>query len=753
MSEKQILLDLDARDDLNEAGRARLMELTQGSMDPVDISWRAYNSTERLSSVEHKLYMQLQSASEDQSLNEDGERLLSRLRQRDYSPTEAFTIAAGKGAMDVVHGAGDITNRIMARAGLPVDAEGYREDRAREQAIYDPLRQRQPVSTFLGEAAGEAGPFMGVPMGGAVTLPGKIGRGATAGAIEGGILYEPTLEQRGANMVAGGVGGGILTGIVEGIARRLGGRDIPVANVPAATGAGGMAQDFRVSPDVVEPGPVPPEAGQYTYWDEQFGLPYTRGQFTGDMAQQQREQRIRAGAFGPDAQQQADTFMDFQQQRLNETVADEFARAAMRRGSQQMQPVDVPLVPGTYRTENQAAQRFQQILQDRADRLWSDIDRAYEVSKAANLQVSPDAANLLLNRLDTVLDQADISTPAVNPMTHEMLNRVREFWPDLPPGQTIEAVDLEGLYALRREITNAATQAKGSDAYNLRTLRRTIDETFAEFVENPQYIVRGDLRAIKNLRRGIRLRADYGRLYGPQHARFRSGRLRRDPGGLAIEDIIETDIQGQEVVNTLFGRNTRLGTNTRTLPVLRRVEQIAGRNSEEFQLLRNVALEKFRRSIRKVGPDQTEGPNISPQKFDSAWRTLRDSEPELLEMLFDPQTIARLDDLHRAARRMNYRAFNNSQSAHFIEGILRESQGPITPGGAVAGVGAYAAGMDPATATVVGFALPQAGNAIRRMLSDMFGQRSFTRETRAVPFAAATGMGLGVETGKEIRDE
>lgn len=120
-------------------------------------------------------------------------------------PIDAAMIAAGrtvdrmgKGVQQLYYGA---TGQDAKSAALKAEAD-------EETRLYEPLQKAHPIATGIGEAL----PMMAIPVGGAATGLGFVGRSAVAGALPGLLSYGSADERMKAGAVGsvgGAVGGGL----------------------------------------------------------------------------------------------------------------------------------------------------------------------------------------------------------------------------------------------------------------------------------------------------------------------------------------------------------------------------------------------------------------------------------------------------------------------------------------------------------------------------------------------------------------
>ncbi|MEN8171427.1 MAG: hypothetical protein ABFS03_00955 [Chloroflexota bacterium] len=123
----------------------------------------------------------------------------------EQSPLEAGLIATGRGLTKIGRGLG------------LVDPESPIEKQA-----FEALKEKRPVSTFIGEVAGESAPFLlpGLGVGAIASVPARVAATAALGASEGGLISRG--EGRSDIETAGMAGlGGVVAGSMELVMPRI----------------------------------------------------------------------------------------------------------------------------------------------------------------------------------------------------------------------------------------------------------------------------------------------------------------------------------------------------------------------------------------------------------------------------------------------------------------------------------------------------------------------------------------------------
>ncbi|MGD9168565.1 MAG: hypothetical protein PVI97_00710 [Candidatus Thiodiazotropha sp.] len=666
-------------------------------------------------------------------LNQKGQDRLRALERKNLPETtglERFLIGTGRGMMDIYQGAKQKGLQFGEAVGLadPGSAQAYTDQVNQELQLYNRLAQAHPWQTGAGRFAGgvAAAPIPGL----GASLPMRLATGGAMGAGIGATEFTPSMEAGdvGRQALFGGAGavGGEAVG--AGLGRLFQGRPArpPLPHAEAIGAAGGReAGVFSQAPA------LPPPPMQAAGFTPEYGIPLTSGQVSGSIPAQQFEQRVlRGNVLGDPAQRQLDEFLGGQQAAINEAY-DEATGRVTGRGAEVLEgePRGAPL---------EAAER----LRARAGTLMDDVDEAYRLARQARAYLTPEDTRGMFNTMRASLSREALYAPDLYPQTHAFLQRMDEYIPLDVPGRRVTGVEVEGLNTLRRLLGDHIGAAESSDRRTLTRLKGLFDQELLSLADEGRLL--GDEDALRELRRGIQLRADYGRLYGPREAsRRRSGRKVADPAGRAIEDIIEdTTLTSDDVMNRVFGAS--LGGNKNTGAILRRVEDAAGRESPEYDLFRLAAMEKIRQETLSAGTD-----NISVDKFRTKWEKLKARNMDLVDQLFTGAEVEELDTLLGEMGQAQYSrlALNPSQTAFMLENIIRRAAAPAM--GAAAG--GMAGGMTGAAAgATASFFATQAQQQIRDALGRLFARRIYR------PPAGAAGRALGPigrEAGLTVEEE
>jgi hypothetical protein len=238
----------------------------------------------------------------------DGD-LRSQLMQEmaeEVGPLEAFTIGAGKGAMNLVRGI--VPDMLQPAFGVP-------EEQPEDIAGYEALTEARPYTTGAGEIVGETAPFMvpGAQIGKIASRTGRVLGSGALGATEGAIVAE---GRGGDALVGAGVGGTVGVGaellfpVVGRMGRKIYQKTMGRAPRGAMLDAAGkptpelsealqkagisfedLTQDATEVISGAKPGTKPEQLARKALFAEE-GIPATTGEIAGDTLSRAKEQEL-----------------------------------------------------------------------------------------------------------------------------------------------------------------------------------------------------------------------------------------------------------------------------------------------------------------------------------------------------------------------------------------------------------------------------------------------------------------------------
>jgi len=650
-------------------------------------------------------------------------------------PIERGLIGAGRGFMDTYQGAKQKSLQAEDVATGGQASQEYTDRVNREMEPYSALEAGYPTSTGIGRFVGNAASFP--YLGRMATFPIRMLESSALGGLLGGAQFDP--ENKATNTLKNAALGSFFSGLLEGgssavrgMARGQGGMPVPSNEVPPPSIGMAGAQAFERSA-AGAPG------RRYDYYDPEFNIPYTEGQANENLRRQQLEQRTLHGAFGQEAEQDLQASLDYQARRSTDAMRE--TGADIIQGDRTGRLVPQGSRGGReYMSLPDAGDYMKSQLGARANKMYADMGDLFSEARAAGGYIDAQEAQTLIDRTMSYVDEnhlrAMTNAPKQYPVSNGVIEQLRAFIPDFAENQTAQ-MDAAGLHEMRKIISNARNDKSTNNTERkvLGEMLEGIDQETLRLVEIGA--LRGPEAAITKMREGIKMRADYGKLYGPRGKRTRSGRNLGDKAGDAIERIIETDMTGEEVANLVFGKG-RLGSNQNSGRIIKRISEAAGKDSDEVAGLRNMAMEKLVHDVTRAGQEE-----VSAQKLATAWGKLRRSNTDLVGALFTNDEVAKIDRLVKAIGKTRYmdRAQNNSRTFHMLESMFK--QGPNAIGAAVGAAAGSPAGAPFGALGAMGgmWVAGQVGDTIRNTLARMYGVRMYEKPPRSLPpsIGAATG--------------
>lgn len=582
-------------------------------------------------------------------------------------------------------------NPVDVLAGLIFGKEGsYDRELAAQRELNRAASEQHPVAYGAGQVAGALP--SAVAGGGLVNSGARLttrlaqsagigaGMGAAQGAGEGeGIEGRITGARTGAGMGAlfGGAGEAIATAGGALFRRVLGGATAPAEGVdPAARVA--LAQEF--------------------------GVPLTRGQATGNVGQQAYEEAARHASRGLPAQKLMERFDARQAQAIQE--ATEGVSRSLG---------GAPVAPG------EAGEAVAQAVRGRAETLREGANQAYERAAAKEAFIASDEVSRLAQRVTQGLDEAGIvlDTYGNYPGAQAAMNLLRRVsgFEGAPADGQVVAQSLKGIEQARKALIQVKP-ANAEDGRALGAIRESFDNWISDAMD--QKLFSGDASALDDLLEARSLWSQYKGLTA----------AKKGDAPKLISKIATEERTGDEVANWLLGSATagQAGRSARTAIELRR---ILGKDSAEWQALKQAAWQKALNPNRGKGPQAVVS---SIEKFISG-----EGAP-LARALFDQNELAQMRKLANVIKFTiaNPKATNPSKTGYEMARLLG-----IGTGGAVAtgGVGASWLTGDPKYLAIAALPLLRnaqsvsKGVAATRALPGPTGQ-AVGRAVRALPLAA-----------------
>jgi hypothetical protein len=382
---------------------------------------------------------------------------------------------------------------------------------------------------------------------------------------------------------------------------------------------------------------------------KEFGIPMTRGQATGDFDRLAREEATRHGAFGQKAGAIVREFDDAQQQamqaargRVQSTIGGGETRIAR------------PAQAGDIVTEG---------LQGRAATARGAVDAAYEAARGTDARISADGLRGLWRRMAESVSDYGLD-PQLHPAATRALRNFRSIEAQTRRGARsgrITAVALKRLETERRKLGNLIDAAANkADRGALVRIKREFDGWIDDAVDNALFS--GDAAALDLLKEARSARTRFGEMFEPRNARDEAGRI--------MQRIIGEERSPEEVTSYIFGKG-RLGSRDVSARVLRRLKEVVGEGSEEWQALREAGWLKL---SKEIGQD-----TFSPTKYRNNVNRALDEARSVLDELYTPAELDMFERFRDEVMRTvtPEAARNPSKTAYTLGRLARDWFGRI----------------------------------------------------------------------------
>lgn len=457
--------------------------------------------------------------------------------------------------------------------------------------------------------------------------------------------------------VGGALGGAAGFGSGEGIADRAekglrGARDGAILGgvaEPVMAGAGAVARK------VFGGAKAPAGVGEIVEQADEFGVPLSRGQATGDITQQAFEEAARNDARGPFAGKVMRSF----DERQAEAIQAAKQGIAGRIGGQA--PDDIA----------SGGEAIATGLRNKAASLKASADDAYISAAGKQAEIAIDEVrNLGQKVVQSLTDEGiNLDTYGNYPGAQSALSLLRRVsgFEGAPAGENVVAQSLQGIEQARK----ALVKIKGGNAEDFRAvsaIKRAFDDWLDDAID--QRLFSGDPSALDDLKKGRELWSKYKGLTAGK----------KGDAAPVVSKMIEEGRTGEEVANWLIGASSA-GQQGRAARIAVEIRKALGPDSEEWQILRQMAWQKATNPTRGTG-------NQALTKSVAAFA----SSP-LAKTLFTGQERGQMVRFAQVVGKTvtDPRATNRGQSGYEI---LRAMGGPLGQLGAgVMGAGgAYATG-------------------------------------------------------------
>lgn len=443
-----------------------------------------------------------------------------------------------------------------------------------------------------------------------------------------------------------------------------------------------------------------------------FDIPLTRGQATGDVRQIAREEAFRQGGRGALAQRRMSAFDIAQQEKIKEGI------------TQKLGPDFAPRV-GLFTEQQQAGGGLYEMIRGKAGEMKKAATDLYEQIDPTKVRVRAETLGDVETRIYNSLQESDlIVSPTLTPKTTEMINQLKSIAPQTE-GAKITEVTLKQIEKKRREISNIARDAQGTDASAARNVIREFDNWLDDAVNRG--LAQGDAADLETLKRARSLYRNYATEFKPGSPKAADADAQR-----AIVKIVQQDLTPTETMNIVFGAS-KLGDNQAASRIASKLKGIFGEESQEFERIRAAAFSRlFQDSQGNFKPASTIVREIDELTMGKGSAVGKE--------LFTSDQLKRLRDFRSSVARtvVPAEAKNPSKTGYEMARLFED----ITQ---VGGVGSMLSGVlsgDVAAATT-GAATMAGGRQIRPVVQSMTATRPMGLPRPAPSFMLPLSVGVG----------
>lgn len=381
------------------------------------------------------------------------------------------------------------------------------------------------------------------------------------------------------------------------------------------------------------------------------GIPYTKGQLTGDVRQIAREEAMRNAARGAKAQTIMAQTDDAAKRRVTENAMDLQGRLG-----------------GSSQTSVEAAGRVQDTLQNMAAAAAKRVDDAYALTRGTNARISTENLRALPRAVARGIREADVlMSDELTPGAMRTLRDIARLSKSPAKGTKTKMVTIRRLERLRRTINARLDEAskmyqrsgrRGSDVMALATIKRQLDGFLDDAFDNGLF--EGDQEALRLLKNARAARADYARTFEAAGTGDDAGRL--------IEKILDEDRTNLEVANYLWG-TSRVGEKGAALRLVKRLKDRLGPESDEIAAIKEGAWHRLVFGHREGADTLTPGRMV--KRIDEA---LNGPGKEYFKELFSPEELAAMRTFRRQVSRLvtPREAMNPSKTGYEIARLLQD---------------------------------------------------------------------------------
>lgn len=314
---------------------------------------------------------------------------------------------------------------------------------------------------------------------------------------------------------------------------------------------------------------------------DEFGIPLSRGQATGDFDQIAFEQAAQRGARG----QQAGAVMREVASAQDKATRDAFEELAGQLGQR---------APGAV-NEREAASQVASGLRTAAERSRQGVDDLYSAARGSGASVQSEAVsdvgqtirNNLSNRNNPV-----IIDDALTPFAARALREVDELsnlrvqnvaqpqargvdGPGASDPADIAGVSVDGIERVRQRLNALYRQAPGTEKGAVRQVIGAFDDWFDDVAERA--MLTGSDNALDALKAARAANRRDRQLFGASGP--------GDDAGKAMQRLLNPETTAQEAANIIYG-HSRIGESGTAVRLVQRIASAVGRDSPEFDAIR-----------------------------------------------------------------------------------------------------------------------------------------------------------------------
>jgi hypothetical protein len=464
----------------------------------------------------------------------------------------------------------------------------------------------RPITDFAAKAAGAvstvatAGPAALARVPAAATTTGKVGQAAAGGALAGATAGfgegEGGLQNRALNA---GVGAGV--GAVGGVAGRelgiaasrvlgpLWRRGAAIVNGKLTQQAQTALQKAGIDPALItndlieafETRAIQSGQGADTARRaaaDEFGIPLTKGQATGDFEELAFEEAARTNARGAGAGRIARTSQEAQQESIDTALESQ--------------------VQGVSNTAEEGAERVVSGLQRARSEAKAGVNAAY-AAVPEDTVIAREAAESLRQRVLPVLDEKQI-TFAPSKQARGVLKQVKKLSRRITERPDAIGVNIKGVEDFRASLNRLRGAAKNpQEAREIGAIIKEFDGWLDDTVA--RNLIEGTPEALTALKAARAKHSAFKRMFSEGGASGDVGKMMQKLTDPAFNP---DGLTAQEMANFMIG-STKAGVKGLSARMARRTKDILGEGSPEFQELRRAAWARVfqgHKASQKPGP-------------------------------------------------------------------------------------------------------------------------------------------------------